>query len=92
MRQSRHFAADRPPVASDAGSFHHSACAVDIDHLAQWVGREELARDVVTAAPLAGLAATLDRDEPPPRPGDALPPLAHWLYFLPAAPPVGARA
>jgi 3-methylfumaryl-CoA hydratase len=56
---------------------------VDIDHLAQWVGREELARDVLTAAPLAGLAATLDRDEPLPRPGDALPPLAHWLYFLP---------
>jgi 3-methylfumaryl-CoA hydratase len=42
-----------------------------------------LACDVVTAAPLAGLAATLDRDEPLPRPGDALPPLAHWLYFLP---------
>jgi 3-methylfumaryl-CoA hydratase len=56
---------------------------VDIDHLAQWVGREELARDIVTAAPLAGLAATLDRDEPSPRPGDTLPPLAHWLYFLP---------
>jgi 3-methylfumaryl-CoA hydratase len=56
---------------------------VDIDLLAQWIGREELARDVLTAGPLAGLAVTLDRDEPLPRPGDALPPLAHWLYFLP---------
>ena len=57
--------------------------SVDVDHLAQWVGREETARDLVTAAPLAGLAATLDRDEAPPAVGDALPALAHWLYFLP---------
>jgi 3-methylfumaryl-CoA hydratase len=57
--------------------------SIDIDHLAQWIGREETARDLVTAAPLAGLAATLDRDDPPPAAGDALPPLAHWLYFLP---------
>ena len=56
---------------------------IDTDHLAQWVGREETARDVVTAAPLAGLAATLDRDDPPPTAGDVVPPLAHWLYFLP---------
>ncbi|HEX6005650.1 MAG TPA: MaoC family dehydratase N-terminal domain-containing protein, partial [Burkholderiales bacterium] len=27
--------------------------------------------------------ATLDRDDPPPRDGDPLPPLWHWLYFLP---------
>src|SRR4029078_6875404 len=31
----------------------------------------------------AALAAMLDRDEPAPKPGDPLPPLAHWLYFLP---------
>lgn len=51
---------------------------------AEWIGREETRRDTITVAPLVGLAATLDRDEPPPRPGDAAPPLAHWLYFLPA--------
>jgi 3-methylfumaryl-CoA hydratase len=51
-----------------------------------WVGRSERRTDVVTAAPLAGLAATLDRDDPPPRPGDDAPPMAHWLYFLPQAP------
>jgi len=52
----------------------------------RWVGRSEQRRDLVTATPLAGLAATLDRSEPPPLPGDAIPPLAHWLYFLPLAP------
>src|SRR5204862_6265702 len=51
--------------------------------LEQWIGRQETAHDVVTAAPVAGLAATLDRDDPPPAHGDPLPPLWHWLYFLP---------
>ncbi len=51
--------------------------------LAQWVGRGETRRDVVTAAPLVSLAALLDRDDPPPREGDAAPPLAHWLFFVP---------
>ncbi len=50
---------------------------------ADWVGRTETLEDVVTAAPLAALSALLDRDEPAPRPGDAAPPLAHWLYFQP---------
>ena len=49
-----------------------------------WIGREEERRDVVTSAPLAALSALLDRDDPPPRQGDPAPPLAHWLYFLPA--------
>ncbi len=39
--------------------------------------------DHVTAAPAAALSATLDREDPPPQPGDPLPPLWHWLYFLP---------
>lgn len=39
--------------------------------------------DLVTAAPVAALAATLDLRRDDPRPGDALPPLWHWLYFLP---------
>src|SRR5689334_15093187 len=51
----------------------------------QWVGRTESRIDVVTAAPVAALSATLDRDDPPPRAGDPLPPLWHWLYFLPLA-------
>lgn len=55
----------------------------DLAGLGQWVGRTETLADEVTAAPLRGLSATLDRDDPPPQPGDELPPLAHWLYFLP---------
>jgi len=50
-----------------------------------WVGRTESHADVVTTTPVAALAATLDRDDPPPRDGDPLPPLWHWLYFLPLA-------
>jgi 3-methylfumaryl-CoA hydratase len=51
--------------------------------LEEWIGRTETRTDQVTAAPVAALSATLDRDDPPPRPGDSLPPLWHWLYFLP---------
>ena len=40
--------------------------------------------DQAAPAPLAGLFATLDREDAPPAIGEALPPLAHWLYFLPA--------
>ncbi len=51
--------------------------------LERWIGRSETRTDTITAAPLAALSALLDRDDPPPQPGDAAPPLAHWLYFLP---------
>jgi 3-methylfumaryl-CoA hydratase len=57
---------------------------LDIAELRKWIGREERVTDVITAAPVRALAATLDRDDPEPRPGDALPPLWNWLYFLPA--------
>ena len=57
--------------------------AIDIARLQQWIGRTEAHTDRVTAVPVAALSATLDRDDPPPQPGDALPPLWHWLYFLP---------
>ncbi len=56
------------------------------ESLHSWIGREEVIDDVATAAPLAGLAATLDRAEGP---GDAVPPGGHWLYFLPRAPQSG---
>ena len=51
--------------------------------LKQWIGRTETRTDRITAVPVAALAATLDRDDPPPQPGDELPRLWHWLYFLP---------
>jgi 3-methylfumaryl-CoA hydratase len=55
---------------------------IDIDHLRGWIGRTEEAADEATASPIERLAALLDH-ETPPWPRDALPPLAHWLYFLP---------
>jgi 3-methylfumaryl-CoA hydratase len=51
--------------------------------LDEWVGREEARGDTITVAPLVALSALLDRDDPVPRAGEAAPPLAHWLYFLP---------
>jgi 3-methylfumaryl-CoA hydratase len=55
----------------------------DLERHREWIGRTETRHDVVTQGPLRALAALLDRDDPPPQPGDAAPPLAHWLYFLP---------
>jgi 3-methylfumaryl-CoA hydratase len=55
-----------------------------LSRLAEWTGRSQTQEDLITAAPVAALAALLDRDDPPPKAGDAIPPLAHWLYFLPA--------
>ena len=37
---------------------------------------------------MAGLSATLDYATPRAAPGEPLPPLWHWLYFLPATTPV----
>ncbi len=51
--------------------------------LRDWIGRSETRTDTLTASPVAALAATLDRDDPPPAPGTPLPPLWHWLYFTP---------
>ena len=51
--------------------------------LQDWIGKSETRNDDVTAAPVRGLTATLDRDDPPAQRGMALPPLWHWLYFLP---------
>jgi 3-methylfumaryl-CoA hydratase len=56
---------------------------LDIEHLQQWVGKTETRSDLVTAAPIAALAATLDIEMDYPKAGDVLPPLWHWLYFLP---------
>jgi 3-methylfumaryl-CoA hydratase len=44
-----------------------------------WIGKTETTEDVITAWPLAALAATLDRKAPE----EVVPPLWHWIYFLP---------
>jgi 3-methylfumaryl-CoA hydratase len=65
----------------------HDAQTLTPELLAQlrsWEGRSETLHDEITAAPVRSLSATLDRDDPPPAAGTALPPLWHWLYFLPS--------
>ncbi|MCG3189136.1 MAG: Mesaconyl-C(4)-CoA hydratase [Burkholderiaceae bacterium] len=57
----------------------------DLAHWRTWVGRTEQRSDRIHGAALDALAATLDRDDPPAHAGDAVPPLAHWLFFLAAA-------
>ena len=57
--------------------------AATLEHLQGWSGKSETLIDDITAAPVRGLSATLDRDDAAPVPGTALPPLWHWLYFLP---------
>jgi 3-methylfumaryl-CoA hydratase len=47
-----------------------------------WVGRSESQDDYVSAFPVTALAATLEREVSP----NTVPPLWHWLYFLPVAP------
>jgi 3-methylfumaryl-CoA hydratase len=54
-------------------------------HWRSWLGRTEQRADLISAAPLNAWAATLDRDDPEALPGSDLPPLAHWLFFLPLA-------
>ena len=52
-------------------------------HLQTWQGRSETLEDLITPAPLRALSATLDRDDALPVAGTDLPPLWHWLFFLP---------
>ena len=55
-----------------------------LTHLQSWVGKTEILSDDITAAPVRALSATLDRDDSAPEAGlTVLPPLWHWLYFLP---------
>lgn len=55
---------------------------MDIDQLRTWIGREARAAQRATPEPIAGLAALLDH-EVSPWPVGEVPPLGHWLYFLP---------
>ena len=64
-------------------NFPDSTPALALDTLRDWIGRAETREDQLTATPVAALSATLDRADPAPVPGTALPPLWHWLYFTP---------
>jgi 3-methylfumaryl-CoA hydratase len=54
--------------------------------MGDWVGRTESRTDVISAWPAEALAATLDRKDPAPLPGDPLPAGWHWMFFLEAKP------
>ncbi|HEY4298828.1 MAG TPA: MaoC family dehydratase N-terminal domain-containing protein [Paraburkholderia sp.] len=56
--------------------------AAALENLDDWLNKEAVAEDDITGYPLTAMAATLDREES----GNAVPPLWHWLYFLPVAP------
>ncbi|HUF81977.1 MAG TPA: MaoC family dehydratase N-terminal domain-containing protein [Burkholderiales bacterium] len=55
-------------------------------NLRAWIGRKQSREDVVSAWPVSALAATFDRHDPEPRPGDAIPSGWNWLYFLETIP------
>lgn len=55
-----------------------------MDRLQDWVGRSETLHDTIGATPVVALTATLDHPAAPVPIGAPLPPLWHWLYFLPA--------
>lgn len=59
--------------------------AAALTKLQSWQERSETMSDIITAAPLRALSATLDRDDPVPEDASAVPALWHWLYFLPHA-------
>jgi len=51
--------------------------------LSDWIGRSEKRADHIGPTPVLALDATLDHPERPVPAGTPLPPLWHWLYFLP---------
>jgi len=59
--------------------------AATLAHLQSWQGKTETRHDSLGLSPVRAMSATLDRDDAEPHNGDALPPLWHWLYFLPVA-------
>jgi 3-methylfumaryl-CoA hydratase len=55
--------------------------SADLESLKQWIGRTETAVDYVTVPMVDRLSATLDRDDPFPKAGDALPVGWHSTLF-----------
>jgi 3-methylfumaryl-CoA hydratase len=68
-----------PPRSQTTETLVHTQ---DID-LRTWIGRSETLRDTFASAPVRALTATLDHAPLPVTHGMPLPPLWHWLYFLP---------
>lgn len=56
---------------------------IDISELTPWIGKQEVLYDTIGPVPVTGMAATMDIATSQ---GAPLPPLWHWLYFLPGVP------
>lgn len=54
---------------------------IDIDGLRKYIGSKIEEEDEASRAPLFGLVAAFDRDEPVPTNGEAIPPGWHLVYF-----------
>ena len=52
----------------------------------EWIGRQERIDEQLSLTPVQAMLATLDDSGAAARTGDPLPPLWHWLYFLPRVP------
>ncbi|MDR0458809.1 MAG: MaoC family dehydratase N-terminal domain-containing protein [Burkholderiaceae bacterium] len=59
---------------------------LDLERLRGWIGRTETCDDLLSPWTASALAATVRNDGGAWPPGQALPPLWHWCYFL-ATPP-----
>ena len=56
-----------------------------LEQLREWIGRSETRTETLSPEPVHALAATFDLDGAAIA-SQPLPPLWHWLYFLPRAP------
>ena len=46
-----------------------------------WEGKSWEQQDIIDGGLVAGMSATLDRNDSQPKKGDVLPPCWHWMYF-----------
>ena len=53
------------------------------ENLQEWVGKTEERNDLLTSFPANAMAATLNHEPLDYTENKSLPPLWHWLYFLP---------
>lgn len=61
--------------------------SIDLNHLRQWVGRQQTSTDTLSLRHARLMAATLGQNPENLQTQDPLPPLWHWLYFLEGLPP-----
>ena len=53
------------------------------ENLQEWIGKTEERSDLLNAFPANAMAATLNHEQLDYSENKNLPPLWHWLYFLP---------